>query len=124
MANEIEKKFFDTFGIKPRVCIKSCDKCQHYSYDYCYSGYCTLGSDYDNCGVAIKQYPQITDHILLELICIHNTYFKTNLYSLDYESLRKEVLKDLINEQELRELKNDYVSDDMKQQVRTLFEKE
>ncbi len=46
--SEIEKQFFDTFGIKP-VCV------QIYDTFPCYID---------------KVYPQITDRILLELICI------------------------------------------------------
>ena len=100
MTNEIEKQFFQCFGIEQKT-----NKVYGVQSNY-----------------HIDEYPQITDRILLELICIHNTYLGANLYSLDYESLKKEILKDLINEQESRELKKDYVADDMKQQVRTLFE--
>ena len=108
MTNELEKKFFDTFGIVAKL---DCKRCGAINF--------ALGQCAEvNCE---KTYPQITDRILLELICIHNTYIGTNLYSLNYESLKKEILKDLINEQESRELKNDYVSDDMKQEVYTLF---
>lgn len=108
MTNEIDKQFFDTFGIGPRLVISLED------WERC--------KDLPRAEELFKHYPQITDHILLELICIHNTYLGDNLYSLDYESLKKEVLKDLINEQELRELKKDYVSYDMKHQVRILFD--
>ena len=111
MITEIEKAFFDTFGIER--------KRNHEVTLEAISG----GIKSANLSQKpLYEYPQITDRILLELICIHNTYLEANLYSLDYESLKKEVLKDLIDEQELRELKNDYVSDDMKQQVRTLFD--
>ena len=110
MTNELEKIFFDTFGIEA--------KCKCTKDGNCYFQECS------KCDWYIHTYPQITDRILLELICIHNTYLEANLYSLDYESLRKEILKDLINEQESREIKKDYVSDDMKHQVRTLFEEE
>lgn len=133
MTNEIEKQFFDTFGIVARACIESCDKCQHYSYDYGLSGYCTLDSDYDNCGVAIKQYPQITDHILLELICI---LAKQGIYLEDIDGLFKmktyetrivmqnaDNLKDVIlkTAKTACRLSKD---DNFKHQVRTLFEEE
>ena len=112
--NKIEEQFFETFGIEPFIyCSKPRLDCDARS-----KGSCRKDCEYYS-GVL---YPQITDRILLELICIHNTYLEANLYSLDYESLKKEILKDLINEQELRKLKEDYVSDDMEHQVRTLFE--
>lgn len=100
MTTELEKLFFNTFGIEPIRYKRNVD---------------------DNAMFMDKVYPPITDRILLELICVHYTYLETNLYSLDYESLKKEILKDLIDEQESRELKKDYVSDDMKQQVQELF---
>lgn len=111
MNSKIEKNFFDTFGIEPRFCIASCYKCQHYSYDYCYNGYCILDSDYDNCGVAIKQYPQITDHILLELICIIGSIY---ICVQDREALKEHILVQCMNTQ--------MHGRDIKQQVRTLFE--
>ena len=66
MTNELEKKFFDTFGIKQR------------EYTQC----CSLGckkpyTDCVNCQyheVYKIDYPQITDRILLELICLNNIY--------------------------------------------------
>lgn len=56
MPNEIEKQFFDTFGIEPKFktfAIKR-DKQGEFTYP------------------PIYEYPQITDRILLELICIKN----------------------------------------------------
>lgn len=111
---EIEKQFFKTFEIKPhtiytpRTCAcgcHDCKNCERYKQKF------------------KQKYPQITDRILLELICIHNTYCRTHLYSLDYESLKKEILEDLINEQATRELKPYYAFDDMKQQVQEIFKK-
>lgn len=57
MTNELEKTFFDTFGIEPRIMTEP-----RYS----------LNSEYYE--VTVKNYPQITDHILLELICLNNIY--------------------------------------------------
>lgn len=104
MTTDLEKQFFDTFGIEPY---------REPSREY--------NSDGEICSWYIE-YPQITDKQYLELICIHNTYIETNLYSLDYESLKKEVLQDLINEQESRELKKDYVQDGLKRDVQKIFE--
>ena len=50
MANELEKQFFDTFGIKQKT-----NKVYGVQLDY-----------------HIDDYPQITDRMLLELICIKN----------------------------------------------------
>lgn len=52
--SEIEKQFFETFGIEPN--------CKFVKY--CYN--CT------KCGCF--HYPRITPEILLELICLHNIY--------------------------------------------------
>lgn len=124
MTTDLEKQFFSTFGIEPRACIASCSKCQHYSYDYCLSGYCTLDSDYDNCGVAEKQYPQIGDSILLELICMLSEW-RTYLHS-DYtvkadnvSSLKEYILKDFLELFKWYEFKK--CEKGIKQQVQALF---
>lgn len=59
MTTELEKRFFDTFGIEPeyKTCILKCCKCKK---EY----------DCENCDDREWHYPQITDHILLELIRI------------------------------------------------------
>lgn len=61
--NEIEKRFFDTFGIEPK-------------YKTCIFKYCKNKKEYDceNCDDREWHYPQITDRILLELICLNNIY--------------------------------------------------
>lgn len=71
--SEIEKQFFDTFGIKP--------KRQCYYWDCPYStGEIEKDTpinqrDCANCTNPDKEvYPQITDHILLELICLNDIY--------------------------------------------------
>lgn len=118
MTTEIEKTFFDTFGIEPYD--------RYYNCKDNLEGECKLEQTCDICEKSedVYCYPDITDRILLELICIHNTYLDANLYSLDYDSLKKEILKDLINEQESREFKKDYISDDMEHQVQALFKEQ
>lgn len=59
---EIEKQFFDTFGIEPITKNISCSECE-FNLEEC-------GCFYGNRQI----YPQITDRILLELICLHNIY--------------------------------------------------
>ena len=126
MTNELEKQFFDTFGIEPEIFTGCKLEKNNWKEDTCpFEKDGIMELCHKVCKYAFTEreiYPQITDRILLELICIHNTYLETNLYSLEYKSLKKEILKDLINEQESREFKKDYISDNMKHQIRTLFE--
>ena len=102
MSNELEKQFLDTFGIKVSRCTKDSN---------CYFQECS------KCDWYIHTYPQITDRILLELICICNsTYINgyTNYFMATgktKEELKEEILKKCIA-----------LSKDIKYQVRTLFE--
>lgn len=86
MTNEIEKQFFDTFGIEER----ELDYPDNFTY-----------------------YPEITDSILLELICIAHTSPVITFVSRDVKSLKEEVLMVLCNWVNNRNIK---------QQVQTLFE--
>ena len=97
MTNELEKKFFDTFGIEPE-------------YKTCIFKYCKNKKEYDceNCGDRIWHYPQITDRILLNLICIANQYeyysISTNIKNIQAQTLRilikaKKYLKDTYSHQ-------------------------
>ena len=99
MTNELEKQFFDTFGIEP-IEIPSRE------YE----------SDGEICSYYVE-YPQITDRILLELICIlnENTTLDETYYqgASTVKELKKLVLKDLIK------TKDNF---DTIHQVRTLFE--
>lgn len=80
MTNELEKQFFDTFGIEP-IEIPSRE------YD----------SDGEICSYYVE-YPQITDRILLELICfieqIDLGRYCEYVYfcKFNYEDLRTEIL--------------------------------
>lgn len=56
MTSELEKQFFDTFGIEPKLVISLED------WESC--------KDLPRAEELFKHYPQITDHILLELMCI------------------------------------------------------
>ena len=106
MTNELEKTFFDTFGIEPKCEIRT----EHRKHE-CYGMV-----DCDECASAI--YPQIGDRILLELICIVAKYycFRWDNWIDEYSSvdkLKKFILLELI---ELVHQKG------IKHQVRTLFE--
>ena len=61
MTTDLEKKFFETFGVEPRY------KCTDGALEPC-------DEQCNECGYYELSYPQITDHILLELICILNPY--------------------------------------------------
>ena len=98
MTNELEKKFFDTFGIEPE-------------YKTCIFKYCKNKKEYDceNCGDRIWHYPQITDRILLNLICIANEYLdyptSTNIKNIQARTLRmllkaKKYFKDTYSSQD------------------------
>ena len=64
MTTELEKQFFDTFGIKPNTEICWCDGDNKI---------CDCKYDCDElCRSRKIDYPQITDRILLELILIYS----------------------------------------------------
>ena len=107
MTNEIEKQFFDTFGIEPKT-----NQAYGVQLDY-----------------YIDEYPQITDRILLELIRIigkkpfgylqcENTY-STNLgdtrdiITVEADSLKEGLLTLAMQNKVILRIKH---------QVRTLFE--
>ena len=117
MTNEIEKQFFDTFEIEPKS-VKRTLKLAMQGYDES-----DLPEDLKQFISSQAQvynvYPQITDRILLELICICNsTYINgyTNYFMATgktKEELKEEILKKCIT-----------LSKDIKHQVRALFEEE
>lgn len=83
---EIEKRFFETFGIEARyIIIRGCENGITF-----YANDCNIPSC-KGCSKAIREkvYPQITDRILLELICIAN---HESVY-IDFEGTDVETLK-------------------------------
>ena len=86
MTNKTEKQFFDTFGIEER----KLDYPDNFTY-----------------------YPEITDHILLELICIAHTSPVITFGSREVEKLKEEVLMVLCHWVNCRDIKN---------QVQALFD--
>ena len=100
MTNELEKTFFDTFGIVPKLDCKRCGA-MNFALGQCAEVNCE------------KTYPQITDRILLELICIAHTSPVITFVSRDVKSLKEEVLMVLCNWVNNRNIKH---------QVRALFE--
>lgn len=107
MTNELEKQFFDTFGIEPKY---YCDN--DYVFEAMLEDECTDGNmeKCKTCKKVGKTYPQITDRILLELIIILGTI--CTVFDKNVDDLKENVLKNLI------ELNKRYL---IYNQVRTLF---
>lgn len=114
MTNKLEKTFFDTFGIKPK---KQC-----YYWDCPYSTGNIVNDtamnerDCNSCKNPDKEiYPQITDRILLELICILTKFYGELVLeqSTDVKDLKGQILNIFV--------RTSY-KDNFKHQVRALFE--
>ena len=107
--NKIEKQFFDTFDIQYEFCSDTClNPCKFQC---------------DDCELRTERYPQITDSILLKLICIANQYeyypTSTNIKNIQARTLRillkaKKYLKDTYLHQGCH--------NSLVRKVRTLFE--
>ena len=97
MTNQLQKQFFDTFGVEPKY---KCTKDGN-----CYFQECS------KCGWYIRTYPQITDRILLHLLSILNNYGNI-ISSNNIKKLEDEILIKIIT------LSKDI---DIKPQVRALF---
>ena len=108
MTTELEKEFFEVFGIKP---ISKWHKCKDYN--------CVCCDEYDNCSKREFVYPEITDRKLLEMICVYNSTY-TNGFT-NYS---------LLNERSTEELKGHIlrnclkVKDDVYNQIQQLFKEE
>ena len=93
MITDIEKQFFETFGIKPRsylLCTSCWDCIDAQPCEQCHYG--KLIED---------EYPKITDRILLELICILTCHYLDErepyeITSINMEQLKQQVLSDVI----------------------------
>ena len=129
MTNEVEKQFFDTFGIEPHI-----RHWQQYNYAQVENGlklfperqkladegYIKITckklnpTEFNDCVYWEEyHYPQITDSILMELICIAHTSPVITFVARDVKSLKEEVLMVLCNWVNNRNIK---------QQVQALFE--
>ena len=119
MTNELEKTFFDTFGIRAYYKYLLIDKTSRCHNEKLFDktnfiDFVKSSKDYLLLKV-IKYHPQITDRILLELICIAHTSPVITFVSRDVKSLKEEVLMALCN----------WVNNgNIKHQVRTLFKEE
>ena len=75
MTTELEKQFFDTFGIERKLKCSpmECPQMGLHGRDKCAKKLCRVDEDcwkYKQYTSAFYGYPQITDRILLELMCI------------------------------------------------------
>lgn len=109
MTTDLEKQFFDTFGIK-QIEYTQCTTigCKH------------IYGDCNNCqfhNVYKVDYPQITDSILIELICILSRWHLDRREPYEIMSINKEQLKNQILSNSL------YIAKfyKAKQQVQELF---
>ena len=91
----IEEKFFKTFGIEKSKLPSFCSD---------YVGHCIGCKYFRNGQRECYEYPQITDSILLELICILTNTF-TGETGSNYNKLKSQILKDCINNIEKGQLK-------------------
>lgn len=101
MTNKLEKQFFDTFGINKRIEFETCHAIDS-SYTY---------------STAIKRYPQITDRILLELICILSRWHLDEREPYEITSINIDQLKNQILSNSLYIAKHEKA----KRRVRILF---
>lgn len=116
MTNELEKKFFNTFGIEPKKGCTAYDRFAEEEADAICNDKCA------ECLYLDDVYPQITDRILLNLICIANEYLdyltSTNIKNIQARTLRmllktKKYLKDTYSSQDWHNV--------LVRKVRTLF---
>ena len=115
MASELEKKFFNTFGVE-KIEFKSCDVDSSCPYE---SQLCD-----DTCPYYITykiDYPQITDSILLELICIATS----SEITVEFKGIKNvEHLKEVVLNYCIKRYGYCLHKDKFKHQVCTLFEEE
>lgn len=114
-AINIEEEFFKVFGIDPR---------DYYSCSI--DSYCPYNPNLcdENCPYYIKYktaYPEITEDILLELICILNKFTGyTSLFSDSCQGIKEEILKNTLFV--YKQLRKSYKLD-LKHQVCSLFKR-
>ena len=124
MLDDLTKTFFDTFGIEPK-----CYCGNDYVFEAMLEDECTDGNreKCKTCKKVRKTYPQITDHILLKLVCLYNN-FQNDVNSFfipcDFTNIKNNILTILVKEINDKH-KNRYFCNDvdkLKQQVHRLFE--
>ena len=138
MTNELEKQFLQCFGIEPKkeYYCPSCDtKLEEWKTEkglYYMCGNCcecdyvldSLDEEFEEIKENLSyrtEYPQISDRILLELICILNSV-SVEFKSKCVEDLKREILGEI--KILLEYAPNEETAEFIKHQVRTLFEEE
>lgn len=142
MTTELEKQFFDTFGIEPKK-IYLCPRCktklsgctwvgdkQRFECLYSWGEHpYYMGKEVEEKAIIDYEYPQITDRQYLELICAYNN-FQNDAASFfipfDYKNIKNNILTFLVEEINAKN-KNRYFCNDvdkLKHQVQAIFEVE
>ena len=118
MTNELEKQFFDTFGIEPKYYCGS-----EYIFKAMLENECTDGNleKCKTCEKVGRTYPQITDRILLELIFLQPLSIEFK-YPRNIEELKNTLLGYYIEELSLFAEPSE--AEIFKQKVQTLFKEE
>ena len=128
MTTELEKQFFDTFGIEPKL-NSPCEQLLQNKYCKENSGsrdtyfdpfpYCV---GFENCTKDYKErvwgYPKITDRIYLELHCLLNS-LDNPPYGLTVKEFKKDILISAIGVLSRNETAKQI--DNIKHQVQALF---
>ena len=83
MINELEKQFFDKFGIEPKRGCTAYDKFTEEEADAICNDKCA------GCSYLDDVYPKITDHTLLELLCLLADLYDSNSHG--YPLLSKNI---------------------------------
>ena len=104
MTTDLEKQFFDTFGIEAKLKCSpmECPQMGLHGRDKCAKKLCRVDEDcwkYKQYTSAFYGYPQITDRILLELICFNNRHYVTLedlICPKNIETIKESVLKKFI----------------------------
>ncbi|MBR4891058.1 MAG: hypothetical protein IKY94_06555 [Lachnospiraceae bacterium] len=103
MTNQLEKQFFDTFGIKPEIFTGCKLEKNNWKEDTCpFEKDGIMELCHKVCKYAFTEreiYPQITDRILLELICILSCWHLDErepyeITSINIEQLKNQILSD------------------------------
>ena len=123
MTNELEKQFFQCFGIEPRYEDACTVEDKYWDNEELANEYGTFDQymnckcgDQENCTTECscayqrEVYPQITSDILLELICIANEAY-IDLEGTDIETMKNSLLENFI-----------FFRRDVYDQVQALFE--
>ena len=102
MPTDLEKQFFDTFGIEPAKGCTAYDELDEEIADSICKDYCP------ECFYHKKVYPQITDSVLLNLVLIMNPYGVP--IGVNLEEFKQHILEICIGK-----------ANDIKHQVQQLF---